>query len=85
MARAVAVAQDWQYTRHSHFHRVMNLAGRLTGNPRLPFLHGRAEILHINYYELKKDLDAEAIDKDLGSVGEMLEMLSPLTGVDTSE
>ena len=52
MAKAVALAQGWEYSRHSHFHRVMNLAGQLTGNDRLSFLHGRAEILHINYYEL---------------------------------
>ena len=81
MAKAVAVAQGWQYTRHSHFHRVMNRAGRLSGNTRLPFLHGRAEILHINYYELKEDLDAGQIGQDLESVEEMLDILAPLTGL----
>ena len=35
MAKAVAIAQGWQYTRRSHFHRVMNQAGRLTSNARL--------------------------------------------------
>ncbi len=79
MAKAVALTQGWQYTRHSHFHRIMNRAGRLTGNTRLPFLHGRAEILHINYYELKEDLDAGQIGQDLESVGEMLDILAPLT------
>ena len=81
MAKAVAIAQGWQYTRHSHFHRVMNQAGRLTSNARLPFLHGRAEILHINY-ELKDDLDTGQISQDLDSVAEMLDLLSPLTGMD---
>ena len=81
MAKAVAVAQGWQYTRHSHFHRIMNQAGRLSGNTRLPFLHGRAEILHINYYELKEDLDAAQISQDLESVEEMLDILAPLTGL----
>ena len=83
MAKAIAVAQGWQYTRHSHFHRVMNLAGRLAGNARLPFLHGRAEILHINYYELKDDLDAAQIGKDLESIAEMLAILAPLTGLES--
>ena len=81
MAKAVAVAQGWQYTGHSHFHRIMNQAGRLSGNTRLPFLHGRAEILHINYYELKEDLDAAQISQDLESVEEMLDILAPLTGL----
>ena len=81
MAKAVAIAQGWQYARHSHYHRVMNRAGRLTGNTRLPFLHGRAEILHANYYELKEDLDAALIRNDLDSVAELLEILHPLTGM----
>ena len=81
MAKAVAVAQGWQYTRHSHFHRIMNQAGRLSGNIHLPFLHGRAEILHINYYELKEDLDTAQISQDLESVEEMLDILAPLTGL----
>lgn len=81
MAKAVAIAQGWRYARHSHYHRVMNQAGRLTGNTRLPFLHGRAEILHANYYELKEDLDAALIRNDLDNVAELLEILHPLTGL----
>jgi len=60
----------------------MNQAGRLTSNARLPFLHGRAEILHINYYELKEDLDDGQIGEDLESAGEMLDILSPMTGLE---
>ena len=60
----------------------MNQAGRLTSNARLPFLHGRAEILHINYYELKENLDVEQIGKDLESAAEMLDILAPLTGLE---
>ena len=81
MAKAVAIAQGWQYERHSHFHRIMNQAGRMTGNARLPFLHGRAEILHINYYELEEDLDPALISNDLENMAELLEMLHPLTGL----
>ena len=82
MAKAVAIAQDWQYERHSHFHRIMNQAGRMTGNTRLPFLHGRAEILHINNYELGEDLDQSLISNDLENVAELLELLYPLTGLE---
>ena len=84
MAKAVAIAQGWQYTRHSHFHRIMNQARRLASNTRLPLLHGRAEILHINYYELKEDLDAEQIRQDLESVAVMLDILTPLTGLESN-
>lgn len=79
MAKAVALAQGWEYERHSHFHRVMNQARRLSGNDRLPFLHGRAEILHVNFYELTSDLDPETIREDLASMAELLDVLEPLT------
>lgn len=78
MAKAVALSQGWQYERHSHFHRVMNQAARLTDSNRLPFLHGRAEILHSNLYELGPDLDAERIREDLTSIAELLTLLEPL-------
>ncbi len=81
MAKAVAAAQGWEYARHSHFHRIMTQARRLTGNPRLPDLHGRAEILHVNYYERKRHLDAETISEDLDKIAELLELLAPLTGL----
>ena len=79
MAKAVALVQGWEYERHSHFHRVMNQARRLSGNDRLPFLHGRAEILHVNFYELTGDLDAVTIGEDLASMAELLNVLDPLT------
>jgi hypothetical protein len=81
MAKAVATAQGWQYTRHGHFHRIMNQAQQLTGNDRLPYLHGRAEILHINYYELKDELESGRIGRDIEDVAELIEILYPLTGL----
>ena len=81
IAKAVALAQGWQYSRHDHFHRTMNRAGELSGNAdRVALLHGRAEILHANLYELKKDLDAEIISEDLDYMAELLELMFPLTG-----
>ena len=79
IAKAVALAQGWQYERHSHFHRVMNRAAGLTDSNRLRFLHGRAEVLHVNLYELGQDLDGEIIREDLTSIAEMLDVLEPLT------
>ena len=76
MAKAVALVQGWEYERHSHFHRVMNQARHLSGNDRLPFLHGRAEILHVNFYELTGDLDAETIAENLTSMAELLDVLT---------
>ena len=77
--RAGALAQGWQHERHSHLHRVMNQAASLSDSDRLPFLHGRAEILHANLYELGPDLDGERIREDLTSMAELLE---PLTDID---
>ena len=83
MAKAVALAQGWQYSQHSHFHRVMDRAGGLVdGNgDYLAFLHGRAEILHANIYELKQDLNARIISKDLEYMSELVDLLAPLTGL----
>ena len=79
MVKAVALVQGWEYDRHSHFHRVMNQARRVSGNDRLPLMHGRAEILHVNFYELTGDLDPETIREDLTSMAELLDVLEALT------
>ena len=83
MAEAVALAQWWQYSQYSHFHRVMNRAGGLVdGNgDYLAFLHGRAEILHANIYELKQDLNAKIISQDLEYMSELVEIMASLTGL----
>ena len=80
MAKAVALAQGWQYSRHSHLHRVMNRVGELSRNgDHVAFLHGRAEALHVNFYDLKRELDAEQISLDLDYMAELVELMSPLT------
>ncbi len=80
MGKAVALAQGWQYDRHSHFHQVMNQASHQLGNNRLRPLHGRAEVLHANLYELGPALDERTIAQDLGDMAELLELLAPLAG-----
>ena len=79
MAKAVALTQGWPYERHNHFHQVMNRARNLTGNDRLRLLHGRAEVLHVNFYEIKEALDQETIREDLTNIAELLDILEPLT------
>ena len=79
MVKAVALTQGMTYERHSHFHQVMNRARQLTGNDRLRSLHGRAEVLHVNFYELSGALDASATSPDLDDMAELLDLLQPLT------
>ena len=57
----------------------MNRSRNLTGNDRLRLLHGRAEVLHVNFYEIKEALDQETIREDLGNIAELLDILEPLT------
>ena len=80
MGKAVALAQGWQCDRHSHFHQVLNKASHHLGNNRLRPLHGRAEVLHANLYELGPALDEKTIAQDLGDMAELLELLEPLAG-----
>ena len=83
MAKAVAEAQGWQYDRHADFSRVMNQAALMTGNDHLRDLRARANDLHGNYYERKRFLDAEAIERDSESMSELVELLAPLAVVDS--
>jgi hypothetical protein len=52
-----------------------------TALPAPRYLHGRAEILHINYYDLKDELNAETIGNDIDAMAELIEILYPLTGL----
>lgn len=79
MAKAVALAQGMTYERHGQFHQVMNRARQLTGSDRLRLLHGRADVLHVNFYELSGELDANAVSSDLDDMAELLDLLQPLT------
>ena len=83
MAKAVAVAQGWTYDTHADFSLVINQARRLTGNPSLSGLRGIANELHGNYYRRKRHLDSDLIREDLEMIAEMLDILQPLTGIET--
>ena len=84
MTKAVAVAQGWQYTNHSHFSNVLNEARRQTGNPRFRDLRSIANELHINYYKRDILLEADAIGEDIESIAELLTLLAPLTGPESA-
>ena len=84
MAKAVAVAQGWTYDTHADFSTVLYEARRLTGNASLSGLRSIANELHFNYYKRKMHLNSDAIGEDLESISEMLDILHPLTGLETS-
>ncbi len=80
MAKAVAVAQGWEYETHADFSVVLNQARQATGNDRLRDLRGIANELHGNYYRRKRHLNAEVIEQDIESVAELMAALAPLAG-----
>ncbi len=79
MAKAVAVAQGWEYETHADFSSVLNRATQATGDDRMHGLRGIANDLHDNYYRRRRHLDAAIIGKDLESTAELLELLDSLT------
>ena len=85
MAKAVAVAQGWEYSNHADFNDVLYRARELTGNIRIRDLRNNAGDLHINYYKRKRHLNARDISEGLEAVAELLELLAPLTGLDSGD
>ena len=81
MAKAVAVAQGWEYRNHADFNEVLYKARELTSNSRLRDLRNNAGDLHVNYYKRKRHLNANDIGEGLDAVAELLELLAPLAGL----
>ena len=80
MVKAVADVLGASYDRHEEFRRVVSIAGRRLGSRRtIVRLAHSAEILHSNYYQRKRFLDAEDIGDDLEDVAELMDRLEPLT------
>ena len=79
MAKAVAEAQGWKYTRHDEFADVINRARILSGDARLRNLRRAANELHGYYYTRKRFLDAADIGEGLDEISSMLDILEPLT------
>ena len=74
MAKAVAEAQGWDYTKHAQFSVVLNNVRQVTGDARIPGMRGIANELHGNYYTRRRFLNAAAIGEDLDRIAELLEM-----------
>ena len=85
MAKSVAVAQGWEYGNHANFSDVFYRARELTGNIRFRDLRGVANDLHVNYYKRKRHLNDRDIGEGLEAVAELLELLAPLTGLDSGD
>ncbi|MYC32655.1 MAG: hypothetical protein F4X64_05710 [Chloroflexi bacterium] len=79
MAKAVAVAQEWEYNRHAQFNVVMYQAQDLCGDARLDDLRGTANELHGYFYTRKIFLRADVISRELDRMALLLDILTPLT------
>ena len=73
MAKAVAVAQGWEYTQHAQFGVVCRNASDLTGDDRMLDLSAIAYELHRGYYTRKMFLSDRTIGHNLGRMAELLE------------
>ena len=82
MAKAVAEAQGWDYTKHAQFSVVLNNARQVTGDARIPGMRGIANELHGNYYTRQRFLSSAAISEDLDQIAALLDILEPLAAID---
>ena len=79
MAKAVAMAQRWDYTRHEQFSVVLNNASQITGDARIRAMRSVANELHGYFYTRKRFLVAEDIGDGLDQIAVLLDILEPLT------
>ena len=79
MAKAVAEAQGWNYSRHDDFLTVMYQAADLSGDVRLRNLRRVANELHGFFYTRKMLLRHDVILEGLDEIEIMLDILQPLT------
>ena len=79
MAKAVADAQGWQYSKHDQFFSVMRQARALSGDARLRNLGNTANTLHGYFYTRKRFLDSDEIAEGLDDVELLLDVMQPMT------
>ena len=84
MAKAVAEAQGWNYSRHDDFLTVMYQAADLSGDVRLRNLRRVANELHGFFYTRKMLLRPDVILEGLDEIETMLSILQPLTEPDSA-
>ena len=79
MAKAVAVAQGWEFEVHAQFGVVLRNASDMTENHRLLDLSAIAYTLHRGYYTRTRFLSPGTIARNLDQMAELLDALEPLT------
>ncbi len=79
MAKAVAEARGWEYTKHDEFFTVMYQAQDAIGDDRLRGLTAVANTMHGYFYTRKRFLRPEIISANLNDVETLLDLLQPLT------
>ena len=79
IVKAVAIAQGWEYERHSDFSQVLSSAYLATGDDQIRLLRGIPNELHGNNKKRKRHLDEGIVGRDLDSTAELLDLLLPLT------
>ena len=79
MAKAAALVQGWEYSKHDEFFAVMYQARDLTGDGRIRNLGNTANSLHGFFYTRKRFLRPEIIGESLNDVEVLLDILQPLT------
>ena len=79
MAKAVAVAQGWEYKQHAQFGVVLRNAGKLVGDDRLRLFIAVAYELHQNFYTRKRFLNDGDIGLSLENMAELIDALEPMT------
>jgi hypothetical protein len=84
MAKAVAEAQGWSYSRHDEFLTVMYQAADLSGDTRLRNLRRVANELRGFFYTRKMLLRPGVILEGLDDIETMLNILQPLTEPDSA-
>ena len=78
MAKAVAEAQGWKYTRHDEFADVLNRAQQMSGDARLRQLRAEANELHGFFYTRRRFLNAADIGVGLDRMALLLDILEPM-------
>ncbi len=79
MAKAVAEARGWEYTKHDEFFTVMYQAQDAIGDDRLRGLTAVANTMHGFFYTRKRFLRPEIIESNISDVEILLDILQPLT------
>jgi len=79
MAKAVAQARGWDYSRHDEFFTVMYQAQDLPGDPRIRHLGSIANTMHGYFYTRKRFLYPEVIGANINDIETLLDILQPLT------